>query len=418
MRIAPDYICAAQEAPRQGAAAVAGSISLVTDGQGKATIVIAADASASVKESANLLSGLILESSGAELPVGSSPAGEAVDATVVIHVGADDYAMAADLKIDKLDDDGFVIAFPDSRNIVIAGGADFGTKFGVCEFLERYVGVRWLFPGTLGRHVPHKATLAIPTQEVRQEPAFFSRLLSLGAKAPRGTRAWTHLNRAHGRVSFHHNLLKLYRPSKYAKTHPHFFPMRKGKRYLPTDKAYDWQPVLTARGIVEEGVKNICAYFDEHPEATSYSLGMNDNNNFSAPEKKRNSLGKADFSDHYFGWANKISKGVSRKYPRKWLGCLAYWGTTDPPSFAVSRQIVPYICFDRMQWYNATRADFDKARTRKWSKMCPMLGWYDYIYGDQFYRVPRVYFHLMAGYLRFAHKSGVKCYYAEAYPAP
>ena len=44
-------------------------------------------------------------------------------------------------------------------------------------------------------YVPQKATLTIPTREVRQEPAFVSRLLSLGAKAPRGTRAWTRLNR-------------------------------------------------------------------------------------------------------------------------------------------------------------------------------------------------------------------------------
>ena len=52
-----------------------------------------------------------------------------------------------------------------------------------------------------------------------------------------------------------------------------------------------------------------------------------------------------------------------------------------------------------------------------WLKVAPILGWYDYIFGKQ-YSLPRVYFHRMAEDLRYAHKNGVRVYYAESYPPP
>ena len=38
----------------------------------------------------------------------------------------------------------------DAKHVVIAGPTPYGTEFGVCEFLERYVGGRRLMPGPYG----------------------------------------------------------------------------------------------------------------------------------------------------------------------------------------------------------------------------------------------------------------------------
>jgi hypothetical protein len=53
--------------------------------------------------------------------------------------------------------------------------------------------------------------------------------------------------------------------------------------------------------------------------------------------------------------------------------------------------------------------------TRRWHEVCPVLGWYDYIYGSP-YCLPRVWFHQMAGDYRFGYANGVRAMYAEAYP--
>ena len=97
---------------------------------------------------------------------------------MVIHLGLDAYAKTLGLGVEKLDADGFVIRGVDPRNLVIAGPTPDGTEFGVCEFLERLVGVRWLMPGPDGDDVPARRSLEIPLGEIRQQPAFFSRLFS------------------------------------------------------------------------------------------------------------------------------------------------------------------------------------------------------------------------------------------------
>ena len=109
------------------------------------------------------LSDVVKQSSGAEIPLGTKTC---TKESVKIHLGKTSYVKNFDLGIEDLDDDRFVIAFPDESNIVIAGGSEFGTKFGVSEFLERFVGVRWLFPGKLGLHIPNHKTI---TQEEKSE---------------------------------------------------------------------------------------------------------------------------------------------------------------------------------------------------------------------------------------------------------
>jgi len=383
------------------------SVHLVKDGKTEAVIVVDADADEFVAASAELLSEYVRRSAGAALPVEKAP----VDPDrLSIHVGVSEYVQSLDLGIDAMDDDAFVIAFPDDRNIVLVGGSKYGTEHAVFEFLERYVGVRWLYPGEEGEYVPSADTIVIPRKEVRQTPAFLSRSLSLGGSPPTALKVWTRRNRIRGRTSFHHNLCNLFPPAEYAESHPHFFPVRKG---VPNS----WNPDLLAEGLLEEAIKRICDIFEEHPNLTTYSLGMNDAAGFPAPPStKKNSLGMDDQSDYYYTWANKVAEAVCDKYPRATLGCLAYQSVTDPPSFKVHPRVIPYICYDRMQWIDSTRRETDQARTRAWHEACPRLGWYDYIYGRQ-YCLPRIYFHLMGEYFAFANQNGVKDYYGEAYPS-
>lgn len=395
-------------------APMASGVDIVRNGEPTAVVSVGADAGAQVREAAALCVAYVQESTGAELPIVSEAPAEGA----VLFIGPSPH----EIDLGDLDDDGYVIAFPDERSIVIKGPTDWGTEFGVYEFLERYVGVRWLMPGEDGTDVPAHENLSVPVEEVRQEPAFFSRLFSgLQGKAQTD---WARRNRMRGRVSFHHNLLRLFPPETYTKTHPEFFPIHGGERFLPaTNSTHHWQPCFTAPGILQEAVKNINAFFDANPDATSYSLGANDSSGYCECERCRarissetNFLTRVDYSDLYYDWANQVIEGVLKKHPDKWFGCLAYSEVAAPPKeVKVHPRLIPYMTYDRMKWKAPAIARAGEALTKDWHAMSPVLGWYDYIYGTP-YCLPRVWFHHMADYYRFGHASGVRALYAEAYP--
>jgi hypothetical protein len=80
------------------------------------------------------------------------------------------------------------------------------------------------------------------------------------------------------RLSFHHNLGNgLFPLEIYRTTNPEFFPLIGGERFLPKSvERHKWQPCFTNPAVVSEAVNNITEYFDKHPEAVSFSLGIND----------------------------------------------------------------------------------------------------------------------------------------------
>ena len=394
------------------------TVDVVKNGAPAAVLLVDRTAPPMVHEAAALLRRVIATSSGAEL-------------ALVDKVPADGKKTVIRLTdkpgTKRLDKDGFLISFPAAGHIDIIGGSDYGTLFGAQEFLERYLGVRWLLPGAIGEHIPRHADISIPRREIKQEPAFFSRQLSgthfHGARDKNPLAMFLVRQRMHGRMRFHHNLLHLYPASKFAKPHPEFYPIVHGKRHVPANDAdFRWQPNLRAPGIVEAGIARIDAYFDAHPDVESYSLGMNDSpawddSVMQADGERQNSIGRRDLSDYFFAWANQVVAGVLVDHPDKWFGCLAYNELTDPPrTVGLNPRILPYVCIDRMTWADPQQRQLDQQRTLAWNKVAPMLAWYDYIYGDQFYKVPRFYPHLMGEYIRFAHEHGVRAYYAEAYP--
>ncbi|NUP98341.1 MAG: DUF4838 domain-containing protein [Armatimonadetes bacterium] len=399
------------------AAGAGKAVVIVAEGQPKATIVVPADAPPERQTAAALLRDTVRVSTGAELPIANQPvAGQAA-----IHLGRSSLVDGLKLGLEKLDDDGYVLVGRDANTYVVAGPTEWGTEFGVVELLERYLGVRWLLPGEHGTDIPRHATVDLPATEVREEPAYFSRLLSGLRGEAQGT--WARRNRMHGRVSFHHNLLHLIKPSKYVESHPEFFPVYGGKRYLPTDDDHRWQPNLSAPGIVEESVKNIVEFFNQNPTATSYSLGMNDTSRWDeSPESlaresgQNNFLGQRDVSESYYRWANEVVEGVLKVHPDKWFGLLAYNNVAEPPKgFKVHPRIIPYLTYDRMKWVKPELEAQGHELTERWQAQSPTLGWYDYAYGSP-YAVPRVYPHQMAKYLRYGRDHGVRAHYAEIYP--
>lgn len=344
-----------------------------------------------------------------------------------IHIGETEYVKSLKQDIANLDEDGFIIDFPSPHRITITARTDYGTKFGVYEFLEKFVGVRWLFPGNLGEYVPTYNELEIIPVKVRQEPVFKSRLLSFGPPPLSDDLSqWAERSRMRNRVNFHHSIWNFFHPSQYGKTHPEYYPVINGKRFIPeTDSEDSWhtfQPCFTASGSPQAAADYIRKIRQQNPQETSFSFGVNDGFGFCECSQCRkfdncgkNSEGFYNNSNTYYNWCNSVIKELGKPFQNISFGCLAYYNVATPPKNKLVSNLIPYITYDRMQLADPQRAQASKLLLDEWSAKASEIGWYDYIYGKQ-YCIPRVYFHLMADYLKYGASKNVRHYYAEAYP--
>ena len=77
----------------------------------------------------------------------------------------------------KMDIEGFAFSFPSADTMVISGGSANGLKYGVLEFCEKFLGVRFLFPGKIGTHIPKVRDLTIPCKNFADAPKYQTRYL-------------------------------------------------------------------------------------------------------------------------------------------------------------------------------------------------------------------------------------------------
>jgi hypothetical protein len=359
------------------------------------------------------------------------------DSLVNIHLGMTDFVKK--LKPDLPKNSGFVIQFPDKKNIIIAGmsvdSQNYNTFYGVSYFLKTYLGIKWLFPGELGEYIPKRDTLAIPATDIRTVPDFTFRGFSGYLKVYSDKKKiWGSLYYAMRMglttslmLEFNHNVGNIIDPDKYMKTHPEFFPLINGKRHFPKPNPQNkkwrlggWEPCYSADGIVEEAAKNIVQYFDKYPGRCTFSLSVNDTGNICRCKKcaeKNKHLPVGSESQTYYEWVNKVVEKVRVKYPDRYFGLLVYWIVNDPPAnIKLNDHIVPVICRD-LKYFNSTGLNkkVNYKQIAVWDKAAPTLGWWDYTFEGS-YLVPAFYAHHLADTLKYLYKHNLRFYFDELHP--
>lgn len=415
------------------AGAQQGMLPIVADGEALAVVVKEDVAPLRNSAIANTVVEYIEKATGVKLQVLTESQYEGSEqyagyVPIYINVAAPAHRAAVEEALVGLHEHGFVLHAADQA-ISIVGPSIWGTINGVYDFLERFVGVRWLMAGPYGEDVPRTSDFSVPLGTVREEPAFTLRVVSGGYSggdpfnpfvSDLEKNLWAQRNRLQGtynrNLEFHHNLSSLFPPAMFEKTHPEFYPpgsshlLAEGKR---------WQPCFTAEGIVEAAIDRIVDFFNQYPDRQSFSLGVNDIGGFceedpSHPQYpgKTNSVGLVHMSEIYYAWVNEVVEGVIKVHPDKWFGLLAYREVVDPPSFPLHPRVVPIITKDRMAWLDDDVRREDHEQLARWNEVAQQVGWYDYMYGFYYY-VPRVYPHLMAENLRYGADHQVTAFYAE-----
>lgn len=158
-------------------------VALVSDGKAMAIIVTPERPTRVVAYAAEELARHVEKACGVRLEV---VAENVAKEGVRIHLGP---CRGSGIDASKLAPEAFVLRVTDSAIFIAGndGGGDpldantsAGTLWGVYEWLDRNLGVRWLWPGELGTHVPKTKTVTATSCNETIAPRFFQRRIRPG----------------------------------------------------------------------------------------------------------------------------------------------------------------------------------------------------------------------------------------------
>ncbi len=148
-------------------------------------------------------------------------------------------------------------------------------------------------------------------------------------------RWWLRRNRASGRRIAHgHNLTNTVPPKTYFDTHPEYYALVDGRRQ-PT------QLCTSNPEVIRLSIEHITAYFDQHPEAMSYSLCPDDNKAFcecdactaldTGQHESEDLGGYPIVTDRLMVYLNAVAQGIQDKHPGNMVTNYAYVNYSTPP---------------------------------------------------------------------------------------
>jgi hypothetical protein len=162
----------------------AAQVSLVVDGEARGVVVTADAPTATAQYAAEELVRHVALATGPTLPVvpeSEAPTGGISRVFVgmtaaAAHVGIDAERLPREAyALRTVGNDFYIVGKESDGDPLDQGNPDAGTLFGVYELLERYLGVRWLWPGELGTFVPKSDSLEFSAANETDTPRLVSR---------------------------------------------------------------------------------------------------------------------------------------------------------------------------------------------------------------------------------------------------
>lgn len=370
------------------------AVTLVEHQRSEHVILHAADAPETAKLAARELQRVIHRSTGVGFRITSDAAG-----SPAIRI----------VSSSKLPHDGFEIR-TEGRDVIITGNDDLapaktdvwfvpshGSLYGAQEFLERFIGVRWLFPGELGEDVPHHDTLQVSLQEpVHGAPAFAVRSLAYVGESDKGTPGrpktavldWMKrqrlTNALHPFVAGYGHSWDDYLKPADMEAHSEWKSsngeaVRKGKvMFICT----------TAPGLVEIFARRVIESLDRNPMREMTSISPTDGGGFCTCERCAKLLttdphGKRNHSLVMLTFYQQIAEIVQRERPGRRLGGFVYYNYQYPPPEAPALPDNLSLCWAPLNYYGygllkpVYRDEF-AAMMRRWSSVTPRLFYHNY----------------------------------------
>jgi hypothetical protein len=298
-------------------------ILLARDGISYYRIVLPSAATPQEQKAATVLQDYLLQITGAALPI--IPAGKPGSRYEII-LGQNERldGLGIGINFSELGGDGFVIK-TDSLRLIIAGGSDKGTLFGVYAFLEKYIGCRMYTPKV--KIIPSMDTLLIGKIEDKEIPVIKYRTIHYKDAWDAEYVDWQMLNHdAEGERpawgTWVHTFNHLVPPEIYFKDHPEYYALRDGKR-LPT------QLCLSNPEVLKVVIQNLRREIAKNPAAKYWSVSQNDNRKYCMCDDCR---ALDDKEGSHSGTMISFVNKVAGQFPDHMISTLAYEYTRKAPA--------------------------------------------------------------------------------------
>lgn len=399
------------------------SVQLLEEGASACQIVLTPEASPSEKNAAQELQTHFKACSGVELPIvttATAPDGP----MIVLGCGPVAKSLGVDPGTETLGEQGYVMRTV-PPHLVIAGTATAGTLYGVYDFLEKYLGVRWYAPEET--KTPQVRKLDLPDIDQAVQPAFAMRNTSYDCPGG-GADFWARLrnNRGEGGADFPfgihynfdgtcHSYFRYISPGEFFETHSEYFSEIGGVR-----RSAETQLCLTNPEVLEIVTERMLKRMEERPGDRQHNFSQMDYYSYCQCAKCQainDQYGTMGGTQYWF--LNQLAERTAKVYPDKLVGTLAYMYTEEPPKDLVMHpNVAVWLChmFPSCDSHPIAscplNADY-KRRALAWSKACSHLYAWHYIVDFAHYYNPFPNFRAMAADLKFYRDIGVEGIYLQ-----
>ena len=359
---------------------------LFRDGKSDYKIVISASASTSEKTAAKELQQYIEQMSGCLLPITndlntSSP-------RVIVGYNAR-LALLTGTMEPAANDESFTYQTV-GKDLLIWGGSQRGTMYGVFAFLERELGIHWLTPKCTVLPTHHSWKLRKlnhsekPFLDFRYSNYFVASNVPQWSAHTRENMKWSPTINEYGNIEAYwgaHTRGEFVTTKEFFGSHPEYFCLRDGKRY----GGYG-QLCLSNPEVLEVCKTRLMQFMRRNPNYRIYSLSQNDNFLFCQCDKCK------AIEDQYGGhsglivwFVNQVADAVKQEFPDKFVGTFAYQYSRQPPTGIKPRENVVIrlcsieCCFAHPLDAGCPQNEKFMCDLKGWAELAPHLFIWDYI---------------------------------------
>ena len=221
-----------------------------------------------------------------------------------------------------------------------ATGARLGTWFGVSDFLEKQLGVRWFFPGELGEYVPKRKEWSVPELDYADAPRFVHRSLNYQTRKgmpKKQIEANQYFNRrlrsghANSWCGWH-NWHRYLKKEDYFAKHPEYFAYVGGRRYAMDPLKHGLQLCVTNPEALDQLAANMLKDLKKNKNKVRpmMSLSPNDGGRHCECEKCQalddglRPDGSRIMTTRMMTYANEMAKRITKELPDQLMGMYAY----------------------------------------------------------------------------------------------
>ena len=425
-----------------GKSAVAAETWLVREGKSEYRIVLPPNPAPAERYAAEELQTFLKQSTGAELAITEAAAPTSAPATQLtastqptapeIWLGANPRLndAAPDAYVGGLGEEGYIIRTIGPA-MVICGGGPRGTLYGVYDFLENVLGVRFFAPDCT--RVPKHESLALPQLNRRIKPVWEYREISYTHAYDPTFAARIRLNGQYPKLTekqggnwryqpFVHSFHQLVPPGTYAKTHPEYYSLINGKRD-PTG-----QLCLTNPEVVEIAAESVRKILRARPDVNIVSVSHMDYGKWcQCPRCRQFDLQErrsTSWPDHcempaVLNFVNQIAERIEKEFPSVWIDTLAYGGTwCAPATLHARRNVIVRYCPIGLCYSHTITDDPQNAwiysHLKEWQDNRAKLFIWDYVVTFSHYFVPYPNWDVLKPNLQTFRQHGATGYFGQA----